>query len=1346
MHIGCCIGMPFANLLLTPVNLMRYTRYVIPKLLLCLILPVAVLLYTLEQPWTAHAPEIESAHRIVLVSDPGTPPGWAQTPSSTQGTRNNNQPPNEAGAPGLPGPPSMPLPGVVLLALAGGALACRRLRNTGNPSHQSSGTMSRIRHFFPLLLCFLLTMPMVAQAQRVVEWPSRNSMPSDRESRGVVFEYVGAGNTHSLAITEGAVWAWGQNHVGQANVPAALADPDHPDFIPAVQVDAGSTATLSHSVTLLEDGTVRAWGSGSVVSALPTMLVNSAHPDFVAVQQIAVGSNTGLARRADGTVVAWGGTTSINNVPVKLTNPATADVIQITTTQTTSGAGNTAIALRADGTVVVWGDNTVVTNNLPAVLADDGHPDFIEVAQIAAGQNVGLALRENGSVVAWGSGVGVTGLPARVSDPEHTDYVEVVQVRAGLNRGVALRSDNTLVAWGTDAGLLPAILTNPATAYVEQVSISHQYGYALRADGSLLGWGNNAQGQAGLPGVNYSVIDHIVVGGDHVLALLDDGTVAAWGNSAVYRNVPPELTNPATANVIQLSGGGDNLGLALRGDGTVRAWGTAGNIGGIVQLPGDLTDVRRIAAAGGFGNVGMAILNDGTVRAWGSGPAVNNLPGDLANVVELAVGGGLTTYAVALMEDGTVRAWGPNNATLEVPPDLRDVVQIAASSDGHVLALRDDGTVIAWGSGSGTNVPADLTDVVRIATGQNHSVAIRADGTVVTWEGSDGAHSIPPDLLDPETANAVYLAAGSGNNAVLIRRAEDPPPVIFVEVEANTETVTAGQMANFDLTFLNSDDETVNNVPIRVYVRNNAGDLVFEEFLTVNDGHVYTWQVPSTAEDGDLFDVRFRPEHPDYLYTLTRNVVLVLPFEFEHELTGSGAGWRMLSSPVLGTTVRDLTAVNLVRGLPDEYPGGDLNVYVGYMGNNSESDPHRGFIVPTGLNQPLEPGRGFIWYLFDATYNPPEQNGESESFPYPFNISFTGPLVVENLVVRFTYLNRSWGSGTDNWYLVGNPFTDAWDVSGLSVTRGTLSETVQHWDGTQYVPITGEVPVMAGFFAELAGAGSSNATFVFGPPESGRSAAERFTADFELTGELLVAYDGNQIPVEIRDHGHVVFSEDATDGHDRIDAGKLTPLSYYWANIAMMGSSDGEMVRRLIESRPLPDGPVTIPMTFSTYANGLEAAGEFTISLSNNALGDGWQVWLTDLATGDTVDMLAGSYMFAIDTQPAIEADERFTLTFIPPPVSGESSGESYVFGMEPVWPNPTISGSQVAFTLEEVGEISLEMFDVLGRRVMQVANSEYQAGRHVLPLSTDDLASGVYVVRLIAGSQTAVQRVTVAR
>ena len=64
---------------------------------------------------------------VVFVAGNDKLPDWAQSPSNG-GSR--DMPPPAAAPPGLPGPPSMPLSGIALLALAGGALAWRRLQST----------------------------------------------------------------------------------------------------------------------------------------------------------------------------------------------------------------------------------------------------------------------------------------------------------------------------------------------------------------------------------------------------------------------------------------------------------------------------------------------------------------------------------------------------------------------------------------------------------------------------------------------------------------------------------------------------------------------------------------------------------------------------------------------------------------------------------------------------------------------------------------------------------------------------------------------------------------------------------------------------------------------------------------------------------------------------------------------------------------------------------------------------------------------------------------------------------------------------------------------------------------
>ncbi|GAB5536212.1 MAG: hypothetical protein Rubg2KO_24610 [Rubricoccaceae bacterium] len=90
------------------------------------------------------------------------------------------------------------------------------------------------------------------------------------------------------------------------------------------------------------------------------------------------------------------------------------------------------------------------------------------------------------------------------------------------------------------------------------------------------------------------------------------------------------------------------------------------------------------------------------------------------------------------------------------------------------------------------------------------------------------------------------------------------------------------------------------------------------------------------------------------------------------------------------------------------------------------------------------------------------------------------------------------------------------------------------------------------------------------------------------------------------------------------------------------------------------------------------------------------------------------------------------------------------VFAIDPPWPNPVRQRATVRVALPEASELTVEVFDALGRRVRQLEDADRPAGWHELALDADGLASGVYLVRMVAGEGadrfTAVRRLTVVR
>jgi hypothetical protein len=94
--------------------------------------------------------------------------------------------------------------------------------------------------------------------------------------------------------------------------------------------------------------------------------------------------------------------------------------------------------------------------------------------------------------------------------------------------------------------------------------------------------------------------------------------------------------------------------------------------------------------------------------------------------------------------------------------------------------------------------------------------------------------------------------------------------------------------------------------------------------------------------------------------------------------------------------------------------------------------------------------------------------------------------------------------------------------------------------------------------------------------------------------------------------------------------------------------------------------------------------------------------------------------------------------------LASESGPATGVFGVS-AFPNPTSGTATVRFSIQEQADVRLAVYDVMGREVAvlqegELASSQYDA---VLP---NDLAAGLYVIRLQAGDQTATAKVSVVR
>ncbi|MCH8568742.1 MAG: DUF4397 domain-containing protein [Balneolales bacterium] len=80
-------------------------------------------------------------------------------------------------------------------------------------------------------------------------------------------------------------------------------------------------------------------------------------------------------------------------------------------------------------------------------------------------------------------------------------------------------------------------------------------------------------------------------------------------------------------------------------------------------------------------------------------------------------------------------------------------------------------------------------------------------------------------------------------------------------------------------------------------------------------------------------------------------------------------------------------------------------------------------------------------------------------------------------------------------------------------------------------------------------------------------------------------------------------------------------------------------------------------------------------------------------------------------------------------------------FQLNQNYPNPFNPTTNISYTLPEMADVQLEVFNLQGQRVATLVNGTQNAGSYNVKFNAENLASGVYLYRLQAGSFSRVQK-----
>lgn len=85
--------------------------------------------------------------------------------------------------------------------------------------------------------------------------------------------------------------------------------------------------------------------------------------------------------------------------------------------------------------------------------------------------------------------------------------------------------------------------------------------------------------------------------------------------------------------------------------------------------------------------------------------------------------------------------------------------------------------------------------------------------------------------------------------------------------------------------------------------------------------------------------------------------------------------------------------------------------------------------------------------------------------------------------------------------------------------------------------------------------------------------------------------------------------------------------------------------------------------------------------------------------------------------------------------VDQKDSGVALHFSLQQNYPNPFNPATTISFSLSRSGEVSLRIYDLLGKEIATLVDGRLDAGEHSFQWQADGLSSGIYHVRMVSSS-----------
>lgn len=228
----------------------------------------------------------------------------------------------------------------------------------------------------------------------------------------------------------------------------------------------------------------------------------------------------------------------------------------------------------------------------------------------------------------------------------------------------------------------------------------------------------------------------------------------------------------------------------------------------------------------------------------------------------------------------------------------------------------------------------------------------------------------------------------------------------------------------------------------------------------------------------------------------------------------------------------------------------------------------------------------------------------------------------------------------------------------------------------------------------------------------------------------------------------VGFAADAAPGRDRLDL-REPPMIGEHLRVSVLG--DGSRWIRNLRPEPNDGDFWDVEITVSDEL--LEAPRRVTMSLTEEgARPNGFGLWVIDRDLGTALAVEDGTFEVTLRPETPVRRLRMIVGTEAFARAGSEGAPlEPVAFALDAGFPNPFAGYTTMDYRLATRGRATLEVFDLLGRRIRVLADADHTAGAHTAVWDGRDgsgrpVASGVYLARLRAAGASATRRVTVLR